>query len=91
MATTMKFIRNPIQMIRRALRNPHTSAMQSLILYETGNTISHALTEIGPSLTTLVSNRLAATWQVQNTIPKTIKGTDTRFYFLIAPVFYVVF
>ena len=53
--------------------------------------MSPAVTEIGPSCTTLVSNRLAATRQTQNTMPKTIKGTDTRFSFFIAPVFYVVF
>ena len=28
-ATTKKFMRNPIQMMRRAFRKPHTSAMQS--------------------------------------------------------------
>ena len=77
-------------MMRRALRKPHTSAMQSLIMYETGKTISPAVTAIGPNCTTLVSNRFAATRHTQNTMPKTIKGTDTRFSFFIAPVFYVV-
>ena len=49
MATTMKFMRKPIQIISRALRKPQTSAMQSLIMYDTGKTIRPAVTDTGPS------------------------------------------
>ena len=34
---------NPLQIIRRAFLNPHTSAIQSLMIYEIGKTISPAV------------------------------------------------
>ena len=90
-ATTKKFIRKPIQMMRRALRNPHTSAMQSLRMYETGKTITPAVKGNGPTCRIFVPSKLEATRQTQNNIPINMKDTLTVLFFFIVLVFYEVY
>ena len=53
-----------------------------------GNTISPAVAVNGPMRTTFVSKRLEAIRHTQNSIPNSMKGTDT--FLSIFPVFYVV-
>jgi len=89
--TTKKFMAKPLQIIKRAFLNPHTSAIQSLMIYEIGKTISPAVAVMPNTWITLVSNRFEATRQILNRMPNSMNGTVTVDVFCIFLVFNEVY
>ena len=88
---TRKLEMNPLQIIRRAFLNPHTSAIQSLMIYEIGKTINPAVAVMPNTWITLVSNRFEATRQILNRMPNSMNGTVTVDVFCIFLVFNEVY
>ena len=76
-STKSRFMAKPSQMTRRARRKPHTSTRQSLMMYDTGKTISPAVSSSGPIETCFVSSRLAAIRHTQKSTVSTRKGRLT--------------
>ena len=81
-ATNMKFMTKPVQIISLALRNPQTSAMQSLMMYEIGKTRIPPVMFTGPNSICLIAKRFAQIRQTQNSIPISMKDTETVFCFI---------
>jgi len=75
-----RFIKKPLQIIKRALRKPHISETMSLIIYEIGNTIIPAVTVYDPSWINLTETMFEISKQEVNSIAKKTKRGEMLFF-----------
>ena len=75
--TKKKFMAKPVHINRRAFLYPHTSHTQSLMIYDTGNTIKPPVKLIEPNAICFVSNTFAAIKQTQKSMLKSMNSTLT--------------